>query len=177
MKENAHTTRMLDVITTDCMEHIFIVMNYVSHDLEHVLKKVDVELNEANTIVIIYKLLCAIQFLHSANVMHRDLKPGNILIDEECNVQICDFGLARTQSKIETKKKDYSRQDMTTKLEAIREVEQKKKRDMSAHVTTRYYRAPEIITCERKYKSAIDLWSVGCILAEIILRQDNYQQR
>ena len=46
--------------------------------------------------LILYNLLCAIKFMHSANVMHRDLKPGNILINQECQIKICDFGIART---------------------------------------------------------------------------------
>ena len=48
---------------------------------------------------ILYQLLCALNFLSSAKVLHRDLKPGNILIDEDCNVKICDFGLARYYKK------------------------------------------------------------------------------
>tara|TARA_B110000305_G_C18799537_1_gene342000 strand:+ start:321 stop:473 length:153 start_codon:yes stop_codon:yes gene_type:complete len=50
-------------------------------------------------------MLCALNFIHKANVMHRDLKPGNILIDDDCNVLLCDFGLARTSPKIEKAKK------------------------------------------------------------------------
>jgi serine/threonine protein kinase len=46
--------------------------------------------------ILLYNLLCSLNFLHSANIMHRDVKPGNILVDDFCQVKICDFGLSRT---------------------------------------------------------------------------------
>lgn len=45
--------------------------------------------------LVVYNLLCAMKYIHSANVMHRDIKPGNILLNEDCSVKVCDFGLAR----------------------------------------------------------------------------------
>lgn len=53
-------------------------------------------IKEEHIVIIIYNVLCALYYLHSANVVHRDLKPANILINDCCNVRICDFGLART---------------------------------------------------------------------------------
>ena len=52
--------------------------------------------SETHVITIIYNLLVSVNFLHSANIVHRDIKPGNILIDAECGVRICDLGLSRT---------------------------------------------------------------------------------
>ena len=57
------------------------------------------ELEEEHVITILYNQLCALNFIHSANIIHRDLKPANFLIDSECNVKICDFGLARILPK------------------------------------------------------------------------------
>jgi p38 MAP kinase len=81
-----------------------------------------------------------LKYIHSAGVIHRDLKPSNILIDENCDLKICDFGLAREQDA-----------------------------QMTGYVTTRYYRAPEIMLTWQNYTYAVDTWSVGCILAEMIL--------
>lgn len=50
----------------------------------------------------VYNLLCAIRYIHSANVLHRDLKPANILVNEDCSVKICDFGLARSIAGVES---------------------------------------------------------------------------
>jgi serine/threonine protein kinase len=83
-------------------------------------------------------------FLSSANIVHRDLKPANILMNKKCQVKICDFGLARTLP------------------------EPTRVRSLSAHVSSRWYRAPEIIATQTQYHQAVDIWSVGCIAFELI---------
>ena len=170
MKENVHTVKMLDLIVSENCSNIFIVMNYVQNDLKNALKQNKNGLTEELTTGILFKLLCALSFLHRANVMHRDLKPGNILIDQDLTLLICDFGLARTSRKVETTKKDYSRENMAQKLISIRPGLQSVKRELSNHVVTRPYRPPEIIILEKKYKNTVDLWSTGCILAEMIFQ-------
>jgi len=85
-------------------------------------------------------MLRALKYIHSAGIIHRDLKPSNILLNENCDLKICDFGLAREQDA-----------------------------QMTGYVTTRYYRAPEIMLTWQKYTYAVDIWSVGCILAEMLL--------
>ena len=76
---------------------LFLVMEHMENDIKKLLNySSDIDLSEEHILMIIYNTLCAIKFLHSANVIHRDLKPANILIDSDCNVKICDFGLARS---------------------------------------------------------------------------------
>jgi serine/threonine protein kinase len=77
--------------------------------------------------------------VHSAGVVHRDLKPSNILVNENCDLKICDFGLARIQDP-----------------------------QMTGYVSTRYYRAPEIMLTWQKYDVEVDIWSAGCIFAEML---------
>ena len=82
------------------LTHLFIVMDHFGRDIKKLL--VENELNnfqDEHILVILYNLLCAIKFLHSADLMHRDLKPANILINEQCMIKICDFGLSRTVPK------------------------------------------------------------------------------
>lgn len=91
----------MDTIEFDpkSLSHVFIVMDYVKNDLKQVLdfkeSEIMKEFDESHVTIILYNMLCAVNFLHSTNIMHRDIKPGNILIDSNCNIKICDFGLAR----------------------------------------------------------------------------------
>lgn len=77
-------------------------------------------------------------------MLHRDLKPSNLLLNANCDLKIGDFGLARTTSET-----DF----------------------MTEYVVTRWYRAPELLLNCSEYTAAIDIWSVGCILGEIMTRQ------
>ena len=106
----------------------------------------DFEFTDDHIKVVLYNLLCSINFLHSANVVHRDLKPANILIDGDCNILICDYGLSRTLPK-----------------------DKKTNRPLTAHVTSRFYRAPELILDQKDYDTKVDMWSVGTILADLMM--------
>ncbi|KAG9124629.1 Mitogen-activated protein kinase, partial [Ceratobasidium sp. 392] len=92
-------------------------------------------------------------YIHSANVLHRDLKPGNLLVNADCELKICDFGLARGYVP--------SGQDARNSSSANQGF-------MTEYVATRWYRAPEIMLSFANYTTAIDVWSIGCILAELL---------
>jgi mitogen-activated protein kinase 7 len=103
-------------------------------------------LSDAHYQSFIYQILVGLKYIHSANVLHRDLKPGNLLVNAECDLKICDFGLARGFSADPERNAGY----------------------MTEYVATRWYRAPEIMLSFQNYTKAIDIWSVGCILAELL---------
>ena len=86
-----------EAVDQDTPDEIFIVMEYFQFDLETLLAQ-SINFSEDHVKKIIYNIICAVNFLHSANILHRDLKPSNILIDDHCNVRICDFGLSRSMS-------------------------------------------------------------------------------
>jgi len=89
------------------------------------------------------------KYIHSANILHRDLKPRNLLVNGNCDLKICDFGLAR----------------------AIIPEFKLKAGVLTDYVATRWYRAPELLLACKEYGSSVDVWSVGCILAELLTRK------
>jgi len=82
-------------VSQESFHDVYIVMELMSCDLKHLLKT-NQPFSEMDIKYIMYNFLLGIKYIHSANVIHRDVKPGNILIDDEMNVKICDFGLARS---------------------------------------------------------------------------------
>ena len=96
---------------------------------------------------IVYQTLKCLKYIHSADLLHRDLKPSNLLLNSECHMKVCDFGLARSIDK-----RDNTNQPILTD-----------------YVATRWYRAPEILLGSNNYTKSADMWSVGCILAELLL--------
>lgn len=88
--------------------------------------------------------------------MHRDLKPANILINADCHIKVADFGLSRCLSETENNN-------------GIKYLQYLELPIMTEYVATRWYRAPEILFGSHYYSTAVDMWSVGCILGEMIL--------
>uniref|UniRef100_A0A7N4NSV3 mitogen-activated protein kinase n=1 Tax=Sarcophilus harrisii TaxID=9305 RepID=A0A7N4NSV3_SARHA len=88
---------------------------------------------------LVYQILRGLKYIHAAGIVHRDLKPGNLAVNEDCELKILDFGLARQADS-----------------------------EMTGYVVTRWYRAPEVILNWMRYTQTVDIWSVGCIMAEMI---------
>lgn len=105
-----------------------------------------------------YQLLGVMLHMHSAGIVHRDLKPNNILINKDCDVKLCDFGLARGGVQ-DVKPQEPARQDPPKRI------------DLTEYVTMRYYRAPELLLVSNFYSAAIDIWSCGCIFGELLNRK------
>mmetsp|Transcript_73924 Transcript_73924/g.209360 ORF Transcript_73924/g.209360 Transcript_73924/m.209360 type:complete len:375 (-) Transcript_73924:58-1182(-) len=125
---------------------IYIVTDLMESDLHRVIYSRQV-LEEEHHRFFSYQILRGLLYLHSANVVHRDLKPSNILVNKNCDLKICDFGLARGFRGDED--------DPT----------------LTDYVVTRWYRAPEVVLLASEYTKSIDVWSVGCILCELIGRK------
>lgn len=87
-------------------------------------------------------MLCAIEFLHRSRILHRDIKPENLLLSRNGVLKLCDFGFAR----------------------GIRD---DPKFNYTDYVSTRWYRAPELLVGDAAYTSSIDIWALGCIFAEV----------
>lgn len=143
------------------MKDVYIVQCLMETDLYKLLKTQ--KLSNDHVCYFLYQILRGLKYIHSANVLHRDLKPSNLLLNTTCDLKICDFGLARVADPV---------QDHTGLL--------------TEYVATRWYRAPEIMLNSKGYTKSsmcmnvfafhsyscfpflVDIWSVGCILAEMI---------
>ena len=129
-------------------DDIYIVFELLDTDLAHMIRS-KTKYDETHRQWLIYQLLAGLKHIHGANVFHRDLKPGNVLLNADCDLKICDFGLARCNFP-----------------------DQKHAVFWTDYVATRWYRAPELIcSYYTKYTTAIDIWSVGCIFAELMRRK------
>jgi serine/threonine protein kinase len=104
----------------------------------------------------LYQILTGVYYIHSAGFVHRDLKPANILVNENCDLAICDFGLARATQAIVMRNAG----DAPIPLY----------RTLTDYVVTRWYRCPELAVGNNNAGEApADMWSIGCILAELLL--------
>lgn len=103
-----------------------------------------------------YQLFKGLAHMHAAGVIHRDIKPQNLLVNDKCELRICDFGLA------------------TVKSESINA-----SYDMTSYVVTRWFRAPELLLKyqSKNYSAKIDTWSAGCVFAEMYLRKALFAER
>lgn len=137
--------RLQNVIRAENDRDIYLVFDHMDTDLHAVIRANILE--DIHKQYIIYQVLKCLKYMHSANILHRDLKPSNLLLNSECHVKTADFGLARSLDI-----KDTDTQPLLTD-----------------YVATRWYRAPEILLGSNKYTKGVDMWSLGCILAELLL--------
>ncbi|CAH0403220.1 unnamed protein product [Chilo suppressalis] len=128
---------------------IYLGFEYMETDLHNVIKRGNI-LKDIHKRYIMYQMLKATKYIHSGNVIHRDQKPSNVLIDSACRVKIADFGLARSVSSIYSGGEEGADPCLTD------------------YVATRWYRAPEILIASKNYTKGIDMWSLGCILGEML---------
>jgi len=142
-------TDMVNPLTVEDFEDIYLVMEYMQSDLHKIIySNNDLSLNHIAFIT--YQILCGVKHMHSANIIHRDLKPGNILVNSDCTVKICDFGLSRGFEVDEDQL-------------------------LTEYVVTRWYRAPEVVVQAQRYDESVDIWAIGCILAEMLLKEPVFQ--
>eukprot|EP00744_Colponema_vietnamica_P001410 GILI01002337.1.p1 GENE.GILI01002337.1~~GILI01002337.1.p1 ORF type:complete len:388 (+),score=98.07 GILI01002337.1:60-1166(+) len=123
---------------------VYVVTALADVDLNQLLRSRQ-QLNEGQIKYLLHQMLKGLTFLHSAKVAHRDLKPANVVTNISCELRLIDFGLARS---IEVPNND-----------------------LTDYVITRWYRPPELLLENTNYDCQVDVWSVGCILAEMYNRK------
>ena len=146
---------------------IYLVTPLYQSDLFKIIQS-EQTLSPAHARYFVYQILRGLKYIHSANIIHRDLKPANLLINSDCGLAICDFGLARGVRDLN----DSMRQKLPTNSSDSNSTVQ-----LTHYVVTRWYRAPELLVENDNYGKEIDMWSVGCILGEILGRRVLFRGR
>ncbi|OAF71524.1 Cell division protein kinase 5 [Intoshia linei] len=134
-----NVVRLYNVITN--VEQLLMVFEYCTLDLKNYFDQLESPISKDLVKQFMYQLMCGLNYCHKMNVIHRDLKPQNILLDKNYNIKLADFGLARVFG---LPAKAYS-----------------------SEVVTLWYRPPDILYGGKMYSTAIDIWSAGCIFAEM----------
>uniref|UniRef100_A0A3Q2KSU1 Cyclin-dependent kinase 7 n=1 Tax=Equus caballus TaxID=9796 RepID=A0A3Q2KSU1_HORSE len=124
--------------------NISLVFDFMETDLEVIIKDNSLVLTPSHIKAYMLMTLQGLEYLHQHWILHRDLKPNNLLLDENGVLKLADFGLAKSFG---SPNRAYTHQ-----------------------VVTRWYRAPELLFGARMYGVGVDMWAVGCILAELLLR-------
>lgn len=145
--KHPNVVRLRDLVASSkgTLDELYMVLDYMETDLHYIIYSKN-RLTDEHYRYFTYQILRGLKHIHSARVIHRDLKPSNLLVNSNCDLKVCDFGLARGIRGNE----DYL---------------------LTEYVVTRWYRAPEVMVSCQEYDYKIDVWAVGCILAELILRQ------
>jgi cyclin-dependent kinase 12/13 len=142
--------KLLEIVTSKPSEknkfrgNVYLVFEYMEHDLAG-LGDIKLKFNVSMIKCILYQILTGVHYLHSNNIIHRDIKGANILINNKGDVKIADFGLARIHNPNPNIIKQYTNR-----------------------VVTLWYRSPELLLGSNNYGPAIDMWSVGCLFSELL---------
>jgi mitogen-activated protein kinase 1/3 len=122
-------------------DSFFIVMDLMDTDVKQVLRSGQ-KLTDAHIQFFLYQALRGLRVIHTCGVIHRDITPANILVNTNCDLKMCDFGLAKEESE--------------------------EGEDMTDYVTMRWYRAPELVMEHKAYNGQIDMWGLGLIFGEFL---------
>lgn len=126
---------------------IYMVTDFMETDLHNIIRSRQ-RLVDEQIRYFLYQLCCGLHYIHSAGVLHRDLKPSNLLVNTQCDLKICDFGLARGVGD-----------------------------SMTDYVVTRWYRPPELLLLCDRYGPGVDMWGVGCMAVELLTRRPLFAGR
>ena len=150
---------------------VYVITDLMETDLHRVIYSRQ-ELTDEHIQYFIYQILRGTLYFHSANVVHRDLKPANILANKNCDLKICDFGLDHGKIKDDDKTVLNLIDNPSLPIEYSNNIiYDDSKRELNDRNISSWYRAPEAILSPDDYKKPVDIWSIGCILAELLGRQ------
>ncbi|KAK7266469.1 hypothetical protein RIF29_19113 [Crotalaria pallida] len=142
--DHPNIMKLEGIITSRLSNSIYLVFEYMEHDLAGLVSRPDIVFTDAQIKCYMRQLLSGIEHCHVRGIMHRDIKVSNILVNNEGVLKIADFGLANAISP-------------------------NNKHQLTSRVVTLWYRPPELLMGSTNYGVSVDLWSVGCVFAELYL--------
>ncbi|XP_045811355.1 protein IMPAIRED IN BABA-INDUCED STERILITY 1-like [Trifolium pratense] len=142
--DHPNIMKLEGIITSKMSNSLYLVFEYMEHDLAGLVSRPDIVFTDAQIKCYMRQLLSGIEHCHVRGIMHRDIKVSNILLNNEGVLKIGDFGLANTISP-------------------------NNKHPLTSRVVTLWYRPPELLMGATNYGVSVDLWSVGCVFAELFL--------
>ncbi|KAI8914576.1 putative cell division cycle 2 [Gorgonomyces haynaldii] len=144
-----HIVQVKEIVTTSNYGSIFIVMEYLEHDLKTLMTTMRQPFMLSEVKTLMQQLLSAIEFMHENWILHRDLKTSNLLMNNRGQIKVADFGLARR---------------FGSPLGHVTDL-----------VVTLWYRCPELLLGAKSYTTQVDMWSIGCIFGELTTREPVFQ--
>ncbi|KAK4779263.1 hypothetical protein SAY86_006791 [Trapa natans] len=150
--DHPNIMKLEGIITSRLSCTIYLVFEYMEHDITGLLSCNNIKFSEAQIKCYMKQLLSGLEHCHSRGVMHRDIKGSNLLVNNEGILKVADFGLANFCVSSQ-------------------------KHPLTSRVVTLWYRPPELLLGSTEYGASVDLWSVGCVFAEIILGKPILQGR
>lgn len=148
LKAHDNIIKLYDVYSDIKTNSINLILEYLPMDLEKLIKKKTIIFNSMDIKLIVLQILRGVNHLHRLCIIHRDLKPANLLIGENGLIKLADFGLART----------YDDGGINSHS------------NLTNNVVTRWYKAPELLLGSKNYDFKIDIWSIGLIIIELLIR-------
>ncbi|PHU19619.1 putative serine/threonine-protein kinase [Capsicum chinense] len=140
--DHQNIMKLLGIVTSRISCCIYLVFEYMEHDLSGLLSCPDIKFTDSEIKCFMRQLLSGLEHCHSRGIMHRDIKASNVLVNNEGILKIADFGLANFLSA-------------------------RHKQPLTSRVVTLWYRPPELLLGSTNYGLTVDLWSTGCVFAEL----------
>jgi len=147
LTEHENIITLVNVIRSEYNRDLYFILEYMETDL-HVVIRANI-LEDVHKRYIIYQLLKALKYIHSANIIHCEIKPSNLLLNSDCCLKVSDFGLAKS-------------------IEPTANTQSIQNQILCDYVSVRWYKPPEIMLGSKYYTKAADMWSVGLVLGELI---------
>lgn len=162
LQQHTHIVRMIEVVVGSSLDSVYLVFEYVPHDLSRLIDTMATPFELAEVKCLMVQLLLAVAHLHDNFILHRDLKLSNLLLTADGTLKVCDFGLARRY--------DGNHEGVPRDAPPLPgPVGGTDPGGYTPKVVTLWYRSPELLLGERRYGSSVDMWSVGCMLGELLL--------